>query len=462
MERTHHTLEFVGPRQQTSPKIGRETLMRTGMRSIGIVVLVVTGGFLGSIIFESDVANAQTPHAPIYIDGNESFTAANGVTRGKGTPSDPFIIEGWEIAPSSSNGIEIRNTNVSFVIQDVYVHSVRSDYNGIYLLNVSNGRIEDNTISNNVGNGVLVDSSDNIALVDNSIFSNTKMGIRLSDTRNVTIAENDILNNHDGVYIYTYKLTNAIITSNDISNNSVGVRLFLVENVSITGNKVSSNWVGIFMGRLCTNVEISDNEIDSNKKKGISSKYVWNVTITDNYVSNSDLGIDIDDSKNFTITDNYVSNNSHGIYVYISERILVYHNSFINNTVQASDQWGIENSWDGGYPTGGNYWSDYLGWDSCSGPDQNSCSGSDGVGDNPYVIDEDTQDRYPMLPYGPTASPRFLSSPSSWLVSSSWLLSCWSFSTYSRNVRGAHHRCAKNMLVIMTFNFPIFFQSAYY
>lgn len=94
MERTHHTLEFVGPRQQTSPKIGRETLMRTGMRSIGIVVLVVTGGFLGSIIFESDVANAQTPHAPIYIDGNESFTAANGVTRGKGTPRTPSLSKG--------------------------------------------------------------------------------------------------------------------------------------------------------------------------------------------------------------------------------------------------------------------------------------------------------------------------------------------------------------------------------
>jgi len=45
------------------------------------------------------------------------------------------------------------------------------------------------------------------------------------------------------------------------------------------------------------------------------------------------------------------------------------------------------NIWDNGYPSGGNYWSDY------SDVDLNS----DGIWDHPYVIDADNIDRYPLV-----------------------------------------------------------------
>ena len=43
------------------------------------------------------------------------------------------------------------------------------------------------------------------------------------------------------------------------------------------------------------------------------------------------------------------------------------------------------NVWDNG--SNGNYWSDYTGDDA----------GGDGIGDTPYVIDENNQDRYPLM-----------------------------------------------------------------
>jgi len=45
------------------------------------------------------------------------------------------------------------------------------------------------------------------------------------------------------------------------------------------------------------------------------------------------------------------------------------------------------NTWDNGSYSGGNYWSDYT------GPDANN----DGVGGSPYMIDNDNQDRYPLM-----------------------------------------------------------------
>jgi hypothetical protein len=54
------------------------------------------------------------------------------------------------------------------------------------------------------------------------------------------------------------------------------------------------------------------------------------------------------------------------------------------------------NFWDDGYPSGGNYWSDYSGVDKFSGPYQNK-TGSDGIGDAPYSIDQNNVDRYPLM-----------------------------------------------------------------
>ena len=97
-------------------------------------------------------------HSSVSIVGNSEFTAANGVTGGTGTVSDPFIISGWDINVSQSAwhgqyyngpypGIGVSNTNAYFVITGVSIHGLvcvcdGADTIGINLINVTNARIE--------------------------------------------------------------------------------------------------------------------------------------------------------------------------------------------------------------------------------------------------------------------------------------------------------------------------------
>jgi len=89
-------------------------------------------------------------------------------------------------------------------------------------------------------------------------------------------------------------------------------------------------------------------------------------------------------SSNNTLTGNTVSNNTIEIWREGNNRI--YHNNFVNNLQQVNIEDSV-NTWDGGYPSGGNYWSDYTGADA----------DGDGIGDTPYIIDENNVDRFPLM-----------------------------------------------------------------
>ncbi len=124
-------------------------------------------------------------------------------------------------------------------------------------------------------------------------------------------------------------------------------------------------------------------KIQNFKYGGIKLKDCSGISIINNIVTNNTYyGIDIADSR-YTHT--------------ISRKVIIYHNFFIDNTVQADC--GYPNPtivWDYGYPSGGNYWSDYKGVDYHSGSHQDE-PGSDGIGDSPYTIDSDIVDRYPLM-----------------------------------------------------------------
>jgi len=118
---------------------------------------------------------------------------------------------------------------------------------------------------------------------------------------------------------------------------------------------------------------------------------------------NNVWGMELHHSSRNTISRNTIAASYEEISLADSSNNNIYHNSFIDDSPRVYDySWNFPetppsiNVWDDGYPSGGNYWSNYTGVDLFSGPFQN-VTGSDGIGDSPYIVDENNVDRYPLI-----------------------------------------------------------------
>jgi hypothetical protein len=103
--------------------------------------------------------------------------------------------------------------------------------------------------------------------------------------------------------------------------------------------------------------------------------------------------------SNILIKRNRVESGTAGINLNNCSGCAVYQNLLLNNDSPGMEQgFGpLPNSWDSGYPGGGNFWSNYRGVDACHGPAQNDCSAPDGIGDTPVLVNATKSDRYPLM-----------------------------------------------------------------
>jgi parallel beta-helix repeat protein len=126
--------------------------------------------------------------------------------------------------------------------------------------------------------------------------------------------------------------------------------------------------------------------------------YIQKKTLAGPRFSKNNAGVTLDGSNGNILQGLRTLNNYYGIYLKNSSiNNLIFHNIISNNTINGYDDYSA-NRWDSGYPSGGNYWSDYTGIDLKGGSNQDQ-PGIDGIGDTPHYIDggAGAYDRYPFM-----------------------------------------------------------------
>ncbi|PVX25265.1 MAG: hypothetical protein CW716_08330 [Candidatus Bathyarchaeum sp.] len=252
--------------------------------------------------------------------------------------------------------------SVSDFVNDVDSSNTFDGKTVVYWVNEHNNKVPED-----VQTVVLVNCT-NIT-VENLVLSNSREGIMLVGTTKSTVRNNSVQSMDDAILLFLS--SNNTITDNTVHDSSDGVLLCSSFQNTITGNSIADGNTGIKLDTSDENI-LSGNVISDGNRGGISLEGSNNNKIFGNTVS--------DCTRRAVWLWNHASQN------------LFYLNNFVNNTVNVEkyiadiiDCTFPPNVWDNG--TLGNYWNDYNGTDT----------NSNGIGDTPYIIEENNQDNYPLM-----------------------------------------------------------------
>jgi parallel beta-helix repeat protein len=345
---------------------------------------------------------------PVYYLINQHNKTINAITHPKVgflalINSTNITVEGLDI--TKSMGLLLAYTR-NVKAQD---SNFTDNYFGICLDNSSNSTITGNRFQRN-GYGVYLMASPNSTICGNLFEDNENEGIELYCSQNCTISNNEIKGGGGYFGIHAYYSSGALISGNSINNVEWGVSIsdsseniayansiknsgyaFELSNVSRSlfhQNNLTNNDCGFYMYSSSNNNIIRRNNIANNTGDCVYLGDSSGNSVCANSLTNSYDGIYLTNASRNIVYGNNITNNEYGVYLsYYSEDNKIYHNNFINNTSHAEIYNSLNTVWDDGYPSGGNYWSGYMGVD----PDR------DGIGNTAYTIDADNVDRYPLM-----------------------------------------------------------------
>ena len=181
-------------------------------------------------------------HDPIEINGNDDFTAENGVTEGSGTSMDPYIIENWLIEASPiSSGISIRDCTSEFLIRNVRVVDSSPDdpwSNAPYGIEIDNcmaGLIVSCIISGTeTGIGLTGCSQTWLHSVDISSTERSDYGISVAACVGTIIRENSVYNFAYAIWLHGSE--GGLIEDNDILAANDGITLIDCSGITVGEN----------------------------------------------------------------------------------------------------------------------------------------------------------------------------------------------------------------------------------
>jgi len=382
-----------------------------------------------SILHNSVSCNSQGGGVVLYAASNNNLVQANIF----------FDNEHYGINVNGGPSGIVYERCENITIKDNTVYG--TDGIGLGLNNLTDSWIENNTVFNNM-DGIIVQVSQNNTIIGNNASSNGDTGIKLdyssyNNLSNCTVStngrfgiwlrrspyntlrgnsmeHNGFLNLAGAESLTLEEFNNDVDTSNTVNGYPV-YRFYMVNDTVIDGLETRKLYAIGCNNITIRNIHYSDG--DSLALLYTHNSLIENCSVTNNIgigfelhrshynqlinnkAINTNVGIVLQAATHNKLTKNIIKGNTgNGVSLDPStSNNLLYHNRFIANTNQASDN-GTGNTWDNGYPSGGNYWSDFNGTDNYRGPGQ-SIPGRDGIGDTPYSISgaAGAQDRYPLL-----------------------------------------------------------------
>jgi len=307
---------------------------------------------------------------------------------------------------------------------------ISNGYNGIFINNSDYHLIYDNIIISNIGEGVILNHSDNNVNISYNTITLNNNGIYLYISDGNKIYNNNVKENYaNGIFINKTCDSNKIVANNASENSKSGIYLNDFSNQStLSNNKVYSNKnSGIILENCSLNAINNNNKVigntnyglmiigsnnvvqgnifSKNKKDGIFLTADDNNTISSNIIKFGNLaGIRFYNSTDDSIYDNEIFNNSaYGAYLdFFSLQNLIYNNYFHDNGQNAIDKSMSKNQWNiaqtsatnivGGPYKNGNYWDDF---DEFS---EGAIDGNnDGIANSSYTIYASNKDNGPLL-----------------------------------------------------------------
>ncbi|UCE37260.1 MAG: right-handed parallel beta-helix repeat-containing protein [Thermoplasmata archaeon] len=372
--------------------------MKKRISLVWIICLLLANGILVFLPLEPEVASARKIWYVGSGDGNDSATINGGITLAD--DGDTVFVH---------SGIYYENVmvykTIDLIGEDRKTTIIDAGEVGsaIYVecdwVSITGFTVKGCGGTGYNGGGIKLYQAQNCTIYHNNASNNLHNGIFLEESLNNEIRDNIITwNDWDGIELF-YSPYNRIINNSLSFNSRDAIRIW---NSNLVDNKPASK-----------NNIIKNNNVSNNPNRGIiieGPPFPSCNKILNNIVISNEKGIALFDCFDNIVARNTVLYNDHGIRLSSSSsNNRVFHNQIISNTHQAFN-WENNNFWDDGYPSGGNYWSDYTGIDINSGPNQDQ-PGSDGIGDTPYTAIEGPsggQDNYPLMDPGGGYEPEFL------------------------------------------------------
>jgi parallel beta-helix repeat protein len=335
-----------------------------------ILALLLTGAV--TLGFSVELAHAQVAET-IYINSDGSVSPSSAPI--SSVDNVTYTLTGNISYPTYSGIIVERNNTVI-------------DGNGYTL----QGPDSSESVS-----GTELSSTCNVT-VENANIKYFWYGVWLSGSSNNTVYGNNMAADTFGVELDSSS-NNNMVYGNNVTNSN-GVELDSSSNNTVCANNMTGCGVEL---ESCSNNVVWRNDITSDiyDNGGVELRGSSNNTVSENIITNNTIGVELGASSNNTFSENTIANNyigidlepvapTHYVQIIYSWGNLIYHNNFINNTLQALG--GLQNVWDNGYPSGGNYWSDYR----TKYPNAAEI-GSSGIWNASYVIDANNTDSYPLM-----------------------------------------------------------------